>query len=106
MGLLIMNGKRAYGDYQTPEDFSLEVCQFLKEKRKVNPSIIIEPTCGVGSFLKSSLIFGASEIVGIEINSNYCEICKETINDSRVHILNIDFFSFDLKSIINMQFLL
>lgn len=98
-----MNGKRAYGDYQTPEDFSLDVCHYLKNNRKVNPSIIIEPTCGVGSFVKSSLIFEASEIIGIEINPKYCEICKETIDDSRVHILNADFFSFDFKSIINKK---
>ncbi len=98
-----MNGKRAYGDYQTPEDFSLDVCRYLKENRKVTPSIVIEPTCGTGSFVKSSLIFEASEIIGIELNSKYCEMCEETIDDSRVHILNADFFSFDFKSIINKK---
>lgn len=51
-----MNGKREYGDYQTPEFFSLAVCQYLQKQRKVKPSVIIEPTCGVGSFVKSSLI--------------------------------------------------
>lgn len=87
-----MNGKREYGDYQTPEFFSLAVCQYLKEQRKIKPSVIIEPTCGVGSFVKSSLIFNASEIVGIEINPEYCEICKQDISDPRVQIINADFF--------------
>ena len=27
-----MNGKREYGDYQTPDSFALRVCKFLKEK--------------------------------------------------------------------------
>ena len=63
-----MNGKREYGDYQTPEFFSLSVCRYLKDIRKLTPSVVIEPTCGVGSFVKSSLIFDASEIIGIEIN--------------------------------------
>ena len=60
-----MNGKREYGDYQTPEYFSLAVCEYLKNQRQINPTIIIEPTCGIGSFVKSSLIFNASKIVGI-----------------------------------------
>lgn len=95
-----MNGKREYGDYQTPEFFSLAVCQYLQNQRKLKPSVIIEPTCGVGSFVKSSLIFDASEIIGIEVNPEYCEICKQDINDPRVRIINADFFSFDLKSVI------
>ena len=61
-----MSGKREYGDYQTPEYFSLAVCEYLKYERQIMPTIIIEPTCGIGSFLKSSLIFDASEIIGIE----------------------------------------
>ena len=95
-----MNGKREYGDYQTPEFFSSMVCRYLKEKRRIKPSVIIEPTCGTGSFVKSSLIFDASEIMGIEINPEYCRICGKTICDSRVHIINADFFSFNFKSVI------
>ena len=94
-----MNGKREYGDYQTPEFFSLAVCRYLKEIRKITPSVVIEPTCGVGSFVKSSLIFDASEIIGIEVNPEYCDICSQTIKDPRVQILNANFFDFDLKSI-------
>lgn len=95
-----MSGKREYGDYQTPEYYSLKICKYLKEKRKIKPSIVIEPTCGVGSFIKSSLIFDMSEIWGVEINSEYCKICEKTTADSRIHIVNDDFFSFDFKSVI------
>ena len=95
-----MNGKREFGDYQTPEHFSLTICQYLKNVRNIHPTIVVEPTCGVGSFLKSSKIFGASEIIGIEVNPEYCEICKETIFDSRVHIINADIFSFDLGTLL------
>lgn len=95
-----MNGKREYGDYQTPEFFSLAVCQYLKDIRKIAPSVIIEPTCGMGSFIKSSLIFDASEIIGIELNPEYCDICSKIVKDPRVQILNADFFDFDLKSIV------
>lgn len=95
-----MNGKREYGDYQTPEFFSLSVCRYLKDRRKITPTVIIEPTCGLGSFVKSSLIFDASEIIGIEVNPEYCNICSQTIKDPRVQIFNADFFDFDLKSVV------
>ncbi len=103
-----MNGKREYGDYQTPEYFSLAVCDYLKNQKKIDPTTIIEPTCGIGSFIKSSLIFNASRVVGIEINPKYCEICKKNNPDPKVHIRNADFFTFDFKTIIkdNDQFLI
>lgn len=95
-----MDGKREYGDYQTPEYFSSAICHYLKENRKINPTIIIEPTCGIGSFVKSSLLFDADQIIGVEINPEYCEICNSEIHDPRVHILNADFFTFDFESFI------
>lgn len=98
-----MNGKREYGDYQTPEYFSLAVCEYLKNQRQINPTIIIEPTCGIGSFVKSSLIFNASKIVGIEVNSEYCKICKDSILDPKVQIINANLFTFDLKAIANVK---
>ena len=95
-----MNGKREYGDYQTPIEFAEKVCHYLKEYRHFRPSAIVEPTCGIGNFLKSSLVFGANEYYGIEINPKYCEICKNSINDSKVKIINSDFFAFSSKSLI------
>ena len=95
-----MSGKKEYGDYQTPEFFSLAVCKYLQEQRKLSPSVILEPTCGVGSFVKSSLIFDASKIIAIEVNPLYCEICKNSVSNPRVQIINADFFSIDLKSLV------
>ena len=95
-----MNGKREYGDYQTPVDFAKKVCAYLMDYHHIKPSAVIEPTCGLGSFLKSSLLFEANEYYGIEINSEYCDICKKEINDSRVKIINSDFFAFSSKALI------
>ncbi len=92
-----MRGKREYGDYQTPLQFASQVCDFLLRERKITPSVVLEPTCGVGNFLRSSLIFNASQYYGIEINPEYCEICKKEITDSRVQIINADFFDYDLE---------
>lgn len=95
-----MIGKREYGDYQTPDDFASKVCAYLKTTLNITPSAIIEPTCGVGNFLNSSLIFNASELYGIEINPEYCKICKERINDKRVTIINADFFDYNSKDMV------
>lgn len=95
-----MNGKREYGDYQTPVDFAEKVCNYLKQYRHITPSAIVEPTCGVGGFLKSSFVFDANEYYGIEINPEYCDICKNTINNEKVKIINSDFFAFSSKNLI------
>ena len=95
-----MSGKREYGDYQTPIDFAEKVCTYLKDYRHIKPSAIVEPTCGVGSFLESSLLFEANEYYGIEINPEYCDTCRKKINDSRVKIINSDFFTFSSKALI------
>lgn len=92
-----MRTKREFGDYQTPEQFALEVCRYLKDVRKLQPEVIIEPTCGVGGFVKASLMFAAKKVVGIEINPDYCRQCCKGISDPRVQIINADFFSFDLQ---------
>lgn len=95
-----MSAKREYGDYQTPVDFAKKVCKYLCEHRHIEPSAIVEPTCGLGNFLKSSLIFNAGEYYGIEINPEYCTECQSLINDDRVKIINSDFFIFSSKALI------
>lgn len=95
-----MSGKREYGDYQTPVDFAEKVCHYLKDYRHLEPTAIIEPTCGLGSFLKSCLLFNAKEYYGIEINPEYCEACRNSIDDGRISIINSDFFAFSSKALI------
>lgn len=94
-----MNGKREFGDYQTPPDFATKVCRYLRDERNITPSVVIEPTCGIGNFLNSSLIFDADKYYGIEINSDYCDECINTIKDSRVYIINANIFGFDFNTI-------
>lgn len=98
-----MSGKREYGDYQTPIDFAERVCRYLKEFRHIKPSAVVEPTCGVGNFLRSSLLFQAGEYYGIEINPDYCEVCKNSLENEKVKIINSDFFAFSSKDLIKDQ---
>lgn len=95
-----MSGKREYGDYQTPVDFAEKVCLYLKKYRHIEPSAIVEPTCGVGGFLKASLLFDANEYYGIEINPEYCNVCRNAVGSDKVKIINSDFFAFPSKTLI------
>ncbi|MBQ9873665.1 MAG: class I SAM-dependent methyltransferase [Thermoguttaceae bacterium] len=95
-----MTAKYEYGDYQTPLDFAERVCRYLKDARGVKPTAVVEPTCGVGAFLQSALIFDAKEYYGIEINPKYCDICRQRVADPRVRVVNADAFSFSTKSLI------
>ena len=96
-----MNGKKEFGDYQTPELFAREICELLVKKYAIAPQIVIEPTCGIGNFLQESLTFGAQLYYGIEINDNYCNYCRKKFDNlSNVIIYNANIFTFDLHNII------
>ena len=94
-----MTGKREFGDYQTPLEFAAEICRFLKVERKINPSTVLEPTCGVGNFLRAALEFDAEKYFGIELNPEHCKTCAENLSDERITIINANFFDFDLSAV-------
>lgn len=48
-----MNGQIEFGDFQTPQSLADRVC--LKLRREgINPSLVVEPTCGLGNFLDAA----------------------------------------------------
>lgn len=94
-----MSGKKEFGDYQTPIEFADKVCLYLKNEKKIHPAVVIEPTCGIGNFLQSSLVFNASKYFGIEINSDYCMLCNERFQNGNVEIIHSDFFRFSCRSV-------
>lgn len=100
-----MNGnslKKEYGDYQTPINFAYDICSYLKKQLKINPSVILEPTCGLGNFIQASVdtFENINKIYGVEINKNYCNQCTDNIKDNRVDIFCDNFFSFRTQDII------
>ena len=53
-----MNGsdlKKEFGDYQTPNQFAETICSLLYNELKLNPEVVIEPTSGLGNFIKAAL---------------------------------------------------
>lgn len=90
--------KKEFGDYQTPLDFTNKVCDYLKNKLKISPKTIIEPTCGIGNFLKSSSIkFNESKLHGIELNNDYLNEVDDTIPNLTLY--NEDIFKFNFNKI-------
>jgi hypothetical protein len=89
-----------YGDFQTPADLAIQVCELLR-RQNLRPASMVEPTCGEGSFL----IHGVGQFpsveraVGIEINPDYVRTVKSRLRSSpharKVQVIEGDFFSTD-----------
>jgi len=62
-----------FGDFQTNPNLTKSVTKFLCEKKKINPQLLIEPTCGKGNFIVAALstFSQLKKVVGIEIFKPY-----------------------------------
>ena len=95
--------KSEYGDFQTPQELSDEVLLFLKSQ-KILPRFIIEPTCGIGNFVRSSLstFKSAKNVFCFELNEEYIAHLKASLTEQEYPHLTIqqenffekDWFSF------------
>lgn len=94
--------KKEFGDYQTPLDFAYEVCSILKN-RGISPSLIFEPTCGIGNFLKAGLdtFDTVYKAFAVDINPEYCDYCKSNYENDNVEIFCDNYFSFDISRFID-----
>ena len=85
------------GEYQTPLYLTDIICEYLKNNLKISPDIIIEPTCGIGNFLKSiSKIYPKKQLYGIEIDKTKLDKIKNTI--PHLKLINEDIFTFKFSS--------
>lgn len=101
-----------YGDFQTNKNLSDNICSLLKIFT-INPEIILEPTCGKGNFIISSLhtFDNVKYIYGIEIYKPYVWETKFAIldfflnndksNPPEINIYHHNFFDFNFNAIIN-----
>ena len=90
--------EKELGDYQTPIYFTDEICEYLKNDLKINPDVIIEPTCGIGNFLKSaSNTFPESRLIGIDIDKNKLNKVDSAIPN--LTLINEDIFTFEFNNI-------
>jgi hypothetical protein len=93
------NAKIEFGDFQTPQILTNEICALLRE-RQIDPAVILEPTCGVGSFLiAAAKTFPNAKLFGWDINSEYVEQARIVLDQAgatkRSTISTKDFFKHD-----------
>lgn len=76
----LSEAKVEFGDFQTPLASAVEICLALK-RHGVSPTTVIEPTCGVGSFLVASCkVFpGLKAGFGFDINPIYVKQAAEAV---------------------------
>ncbi|OOB78425.1 MAG: hypothetical protein BEN18_07450 [Epulopiscium sp. Nuni2H_MBin001] len=105
-----MNGKKEMGDFQTPMNFAITICQYLNQYMNSKPTAILEPTCGIGNFIGAAqTVFPATKYYGIEINTTYVNHALNYLPEF-VQLYNEDLFNFDFTNIksqtINEQLLI
>ncbi len=83
-------------DYQTPLNLTDSICEYLKNDLKISPDIIIEPTCGIGNFLKSiSKSFPKKQLYGIEIDKTKLNKVDNRIPNLKLIHADISEFKFN-----------
>ncbi len=94
-----MSNQKEFGDFQTPADLSQAVVTLVNQLHGT-PDLVIEPTAGLGAFLKASLNQWGSKpkYKGYEINLEYVGRAKEELNEFGVEIHHRDFFLEDWKT--------
>lgn len=81
-----------WGDWQTPLPLAMEVVSTLRDQG-LRPALVVEPTCGVGSFLAAARsAWPGAKLAGFEINPAYVEGARVALGDS-ARIERSDFFS-------------
>ena len=96
------NAKIEFGDFQTPQTLAKQICTLLVQ-RGIIPNIVLEPTCGVGSFLVAAAeTFPRAQLFGWDINAEYVEQAQSALNQigasERSAITAKDFFKHDWET--------
>jgi hypothetical protein len=92
-----------FGDFQTPFELAKKVSLIVRDTTQ-EAATVIEPTCGIGTFLKSftQINSNVNSFVGWEINPYYVQMAKDELNskeNSNVSIIEQDFFQINWESI-------
>lgn len=98
--------KVEFGDFQTPNSLANRICERLYEMG-LRPEAVIEPTCGVGAFVKAAAIHlpSAQRVLGYEINQEYLRQFEESLpslsGNERIELSCADFFQQDWNSAVS-----
>ncbi len=92
--------KWQFGDFQTPIDLARKIIEVLKRNHGISPDVIVEPTCGKGSFVRASCGgFKNATVLGFEINPEYVQEANLSLKGistaNHVSVNEADFFNTD-----------
>src|SRR5690349_21225148 len=96
-GTAIRRERITFGDFQTPRGLAEQVCSLLRGAG-VSPQSIVEPTCGVGSFLLAAAdaFPSAKQLLGVEINPEHLAVTTSAVSTrsdaDRFQLEQADFF--------------
>ena len=91
-----------FGDFQTPDELAVTLCERLAALG-LSPDVVIEPTCGVGAFVRAALhaFPRARSVLGFEVNPDYLATLTDRLASSpcrdRVTLEQADFFATDWR---------
>ena len=76
------HAKIEYGDFQTPIDLAVQVCELITRVGYA-PRTVLEPTCGVGHFLDAALqsFPSLTHLSGVEINPEYAATAQRALGE-------------------------
>lgn len=97
--MITKKNKTEFGDFQTPYNLAREITVFLRDSGQT-PDVIVEPTCGRGSFIEAAkTAFPRTKaIFGFDINPEYVhEVSNATRPRSglMIHLECRNFFQID-----------
>ena len=89
--------KIEFGDFQTPLGLAREVCVLIR-RLGVEADVVMEPTCGQGSFLVAAAeLYPQAKLFGWDINAEYVQNANTTLSRMecrpRATVAAKDFFS-------------
>lgn len=98
---MIAKNKIEYGDFQTPRGLADSIVAFL-HNAGISPSVIVEPTCGLGSFVLAAIqgFHHVRQVFAYDIKSDYVFALLNALrnaNGVRCQVAQQDFFTFDWK---------
>lgn len=92
-----MTTKKEYGDFQTPGELCVKVVQLLA-RRLSPPATVVEPTCGLGSFLVAAHDqWPDARLIGFDRNEEYLAAARHQLGSAAL-MSAANFFDMDWRS--------
>lgn len=94
-----------FGDFQTPSELAEKVCKIVASQG-FQPASIIEPTCGLGSFLFAAIdsFPTATKAIGLDISSDYVKAVQlklsKRLDKNKVKLIQNNFFYTDWSALL------